>query len=87
MTVGSRAQVWHGTADKTSGGLKKNDLMQNARGRIVSRKKHDTAKRERRLLRYGFGYKKGQFGMVRVGASRSVKRMKRNKRGGQTLRA
>ena len=31
---GSRAQVWHGTAFKTSGGLKKTDLMQNKAGRI-----------------------------------------------------
>ena len=32
---GSRAQVWHGTAFKTSGGLKISDLMQNKAGRIV----------------------------------------------------
>ena len=29
MVVGSRAQVWHGTADKTSGGLTKKDLKFN----------------------------------------------------------
>ena len=27
MTIGSRAEVWHGTADKTTGGLVKGDLM------------------------------------------------------------
>ena len=27
MVVGTRAQVWHGTADRTSGGLKKADLV------------------------------------------------------------
>jgi hypothetical protein len=27
MTVGSRAQVFHGTADQTAGGLKKKDLI------------------------------------------------------------
>ena len=37
--VGSRAQVMHGTADHTSGGLKKGDLKMNKWGRIVSRKK------------------------------------------------
>ena len=37
--IGSRAQVMHGTADHTSGGLKKGDLKYNKSGRIVSRKK------------------------------------------------
>ena len=49
MNVGSRAQVWHGTAKKTSGGLTKDKLMMNKHGRIVSRRKHNTAKREKRL--------------------------------------
>jgi hypothetical protein len=38
--VGSRAEVWHGTAHHTTGGLKKADLMKNKRGELVSRKKH-----------------------------------------------
>ena len=38
--VGSNAQVWHGTKDKTPGGLSKNDLMKTSKGRIVSKKKH-----------------------------------------------
>lgn len=38
--VGSHAQVWHGTAKHTSGGLTKADLMKNKYGRIVSVKKH-----------------------------------------------
>jgi DVNP family len=38
-TVGSRAQVMHGTAVKTAGGLTKKDLKYNKNGRIVSRKK------------------------------------------------
>ena len=33
QTVGTRAQVWHGTAKKTSGGLTKKDLMMK-NGRI-----------------------------------------------------
>lgn len=39
-TKGSKAEVWHGTALHTSGGLVKDDLMKNKGGRIVSRKKH-----------------------------------------------
>jgi hypothetical protein len=38
--IGSRAQVWHGTATHTSGGLTKTDLMQNKHGRIVSKRRH-----------------------------------------------
>ena len=36
--VGSRAQVWHGNAHHTSGGLYKKDLKKNKAGRIVSKK-------------------------------------------------
>jgi len=65
--VGSRAQVYHGTAYKTSGGLKRDQLLQNKGGRIVSRKKYNTAKREQRLRRYGYGTRKGKFGAVKLG--------------------
>jgi hypothetical protein len=37
MTTGSRAQVFHGTADRTSGGLTKKHLKKSKDGRIVSR--------------------------------------------------
>ena len=36
MTVGSRAEVFHGNADKTAGGLTKKDLKMKD-GRIVSK--------------------------------------------------
>lgn len=36
---GSRRQVWNGTAEQTAGGLKKDDLEKNKRGRIVSKRK------------------------------------------------
>ncbi len=39
-TSGSRAQVMHGTAMKTPGGLSKGELMYNKSGRIVSVRKH-----------------------------------------------
>ena len=41
--VGSRAEVMHGNALKTSGGLSKNDLMYNKKGEIVSVKKSNLA--------------------------------------------
>jgi hypothetical protein len=66
MLVGTRAQVWHGTAYKTSGGLCKSDLMQNHAGRIVSKAKHATAKKEMRLLKHGYGTQKGKFGFVKM---------------------
>lgn len=36
--IGSRAEVWHGTAEMTSGGLKKKDLVMGEDGRIKSKK-------------------------------------------------
>lgn len=65
QTVGSRAQVWHGTADHTSGGLTKKNLIKNKWGRIVSAKKHKTAKKQKRLEKAGFFAKKGAFGAVK----------------------
>ena len=62
---GSRAQVHHGTAYKTSGGLVKSDLIQNKHGRIVSKKKHNTAKKENRLKKAGYYTVKGKFGAVK----------------------
>ena len=37
--TGTRLQVMRGTAKKTSGGLRKKDLIYNKRGKIVSKKK------------------------------------------------
>ena len=76
MLSGSRAQVWHGTAFKTSGGLKKTDLMQNKAGRIVSKAKHHTAKKDNRLVKAGYGTKKGTFGYVKLGVSKMSSRGK-----------
>jgi hypothetical protein len=63
---GSRQQVHHGTAYKTHGGLVKKDLLMNKWGRIVSAKKHATAKKEMRLKKYGYTAKKGKFGYVKL---------------------
>ena len=62
--VGSRAEVWHRTAYKTAGGLTHAKLIQNKHGRIVSKSKHTSAKKERRLEKAGYKTKKGQFGSV-----------------------
>ena len=43
MTTGSRAQVYHGNAMQTAGGLKKKDLKMKD-GEIVSKKKAKDAK-------------------------------------------
>jgi hypothetical protein len=62
---GSRTQVHNGTAYKTTGGLTKSDLIMNKWGRIVSEKKHKTAKKEKRLQKHGYFAKKGKFGFVK----------------------
>ena len=46
VIIGSRAKVFHGTADKTTGGLVKDDLIKNPQGRIVSKKISQERKRE-----------------------------------------
>ena len=81
MQVGSRAQVMHGTAHHTSGGLTKSDLKMNKWGRIVSRKKSSSAKKDNRLAKMGFKTQKGKFGVVKVKAHKTRK----NKRGGADL--
>ena len=69
MLIGTRAQVWHTTAYKTSGGLTKSDLFQNKAGRIVSKCKYLSAKKDKRLIKAGYGTKKGKFGFVKIGKS------------------
>lgn len=78
---GSRAQVWNGTAYKTEGGLLRSALMKS-HGRIVSAKKHKTAKKELRLQKYGYFAQKGKFGYVKKSASRKLRKSLRKKRGG-----
>jgi len=77
---GSRQQVMNGTAYKTAGELTKSHLMMNKWGRIVSRKKHATAKKEKRLVKHGYTAKKGKFGYVKVGTKKN--RKSRKTRGG-----
>jgi hypothetical protein len=62
VTVGTKAQVWHGTAKHTSGGLTKKDLMKTKKGRIVSKKKHAAGQKAiKKLKKMGYVAKKGTF--------------------------
>ena len=77
--TGTRRQVFGTSAHKpsaymTSGGLTKNDLVLS-HGRIVSKKKHLTAKKEKRLEKHGYFAKKGKFGFVK----RKTRKTKKNK--------
>ena len=64
-TIGSRAQVWNGNAIKTSGGLKKKDLIKK-KGRIRSKRASKSAKKNQNLKKAGWTFKEGQFGAVRI---------------------
>tara|TARA_B100000123_G_C25644180_1_gene390187 strand:- start:595 stop:879 length:285 start_codon:yes stop_codon:yes gene_type:complete len=83
-TIGSRAEVFHGVAERTGYGvnaLKKKDLVKNKHGRIVSKKKHRTAKKEKRLEKHGFFATKGKFGFVKKSPSKSKKSRTMKKKG------
>ena len=71
--VGSKTQVFHGTAKHTSGGLHRKDLMKTKNGRIVSRRKHAAGKKAiKNLRKLGYIAKKGTFKLF----------TKKSKRGG-----
>ena len=74
MKVGSKAQVFHGTAERTTGGLKKTDLMQTNAGRIVSRKQHEQGKKAiQRLRNAGYVAKKGEFKLFKKASASKAK--------------
>ena len=82
--IGSRAEVYHGTAKHTSGNLKKSDLMMH-KGRIVSRKAHAAGKKAiKRLRALGYVAKKGTFKLFRKGDAK--KSRKSSKKGRRTRR-
>jgi hypothetical protein len=82
INIGSKAQVWNKTAKKTSGGLTRNKLMRNKRGRIVSRRKHHLGKTKglKRLKSLGFFTKKGQFGVFRKDGKQTKKKGRKRSR-------
>jgi hypothetical protein len=60
--------------------------MQNKAGRIVSKAKHMSAKKDKRLVKAGFLTKKGHFGFIKNGKSMKKGRSRSRKmRGGMAL--
>ena len=77
---GSRAQVWHGTAYETSGGLTRSHIKMNKHGRIVSTKKSATAKKDKRLEKAGYFTKKGKFGFVKRDSSQKSRKSRKSRK-------
>ena len=74
--IGSKAQVYHGTARQTPGGLKKGDLLFK-KGRIISRRKSAAGKKAiKHLFALGFKPKKGQFTLMRKSMAKSGSKRK-----------
>ena len=80
IVIGSRRQVYNGTAHHTSGGLTKNKLYMTKNGRIVSKSKHFSAKKDKRLVKAGYGTKKGKFGFVLLKGHKKTKKAKKSKK-------
>ena len=70
--IGSRAQVMHGNAKMTGGGLMKKDLTYNKAGKIVSKKMSKMAKKEMRLQKAGYITTKGIFGVKKMSGGAKV---------------
>ena len=82
--IGSRAEVFHGTADKTSGGLTQRDLMLDPNdGQIKSVQAHKSAlarmkKEGKKHLTKVFKPKKGKFALQpKEGTAAYKKKMKK----------
>ena len=72
--IGSRAQVMHGTAERTSGGLTRKDLKKNKQGRIVSVRASAAARKTKNLAKAGFTTRKGVFGAFKNGKNLASKK-------------
>ena len=79
---GTRRQVHeYETAYKTAGGLLKEDLVQNSKGRIVSKAKFDEGpKLLKNLTKRGFLTKKGKFGHTKMKTRKLRKKLTRKNR-------
>ena len=76
QTTGSRAQVMHGTAKKTTGGLTKSQLKYNNQGKIVSKKASALAKKNNRLVKAGYVTRKCEFGVsMKGGGYKTINRV------------
>lgn len=85
MIVGSRAQVFHGTADVTPGGLRNADLVQGADGSIKS--KAAVAAAKKRMKEEGskamvkvFKAKKGTFKLQPKKGTQAYERLIKKKK-------
>jgi len=83
MIVGSRAEVFHGNADETSGGLEKKDLMMKD-GRIISKAASKAAKKSLKSNPKFRAFieaakkkadKKGEFGLVPKKGTKAYKKI------------
>ncbi len=84
-TFGSRAQVFHVTALKTSGNLTKKDLFKNKNGKIVSRRASLAGKKAiLRLKKLGFVARRGTFRLFKK--SDAKKTMKKGKKGSRKMK-
>jgi hypothetical protein len=81
---GSRVQVWNHNAYKTEGGLLRSQLVKS-NGRIVSLKKHKTAKKELRLQKYGYFAQKGKFGYVKKDVTKKRRGTKKSRGGAVSI--
>ena len=85
--IGSKAQVFHGTARQTPGGLKKSDLMFK-KGRIISRRKSAAGKKAiKHLFDLGFKPKKGKFTLMRKSMAKRSGSKPKSKSKSKTRRA
>jgi hypothetical protein len=88
---GTRRQVYeYETAYKTAGGLLKGDLVQNDKGRIVSKAKFDDGPNLlKNLTKRGFFTKKGKFGHTKMKTRKLRKKLtrknKRKMKGGASI--
>lgn len=85
MTVGSKSQVWHGTADKTAGGLTKKDIIRVKVGdsyRYKSKAKSKGSKKNSWIkavqeAKRELGYGKHDFILVKKNGTREEKELYR----------
>ena len=73
--IGTRAEVMHGSAHHTSGGLTRKDLKYNKHGRIVSRKASAAGQKAlKRLVKAGYKARKGTFKLFKKHSRKSGSR-------------
>ena len=79
-TVGSRAEVMHGTAKHTSGGLRKQHLTYNKRGKIVSKRASARSKTKKGVNSLKKKNRRSRRRSKRTSSKRKSNKRKSNKR-------